>query len=100
MKLGIFVNTDRHPDDLAGITRAALSKGHEVVIFFMDSGTRLLRVPDIRNLCAEGCVSMSFCDFDAIRFQVDREGISGEIVCGSQYDNALMVNKSDRVIVL
>ncbi|MCC6347244.1 MAG: DsrE family protein, partial [Nitrospirales bacterium] len=48
MKLGIFVNTDRHPDDLAGITRAALSKGHEVVIFFMDSGTRLLRVPDIR----------------------------------------------------
>ncbi|MFO0754363.1 MAG: DsrE family protein [Thermodesulfovibrionales bacterium] len=100
MKLGIFVNTDRHPDELAGIARAARAKGHEVSIFFMDSGTRLLGEPGIRSLCSEGCVSLSFCDFDAKRFQVSVEGISGEIVCGSQYDNAVMVNKADRVIVL
>ena len=38
MKLGILVNTDRHVKDLVGLAKAALSKKHEVIVFFMDSG--------------------------------------------------------------
>ena len=39
MKLGILVNTDRHLKvEIAGLTHAALAKGHEVAIFAMDEG--------------------------------------------------------------
>ena len=43
MKLGILVNSDRNLEAITGMTRAALAKGHEVLLFAMDDGTRLLR---------------------------------------------------------
>ena len=46
MKLGILVNTDKHLAAVTGITRAAIDKGHEVTIFAMDDGTRLLEEDD------------------------------------------------------
>jgi len=42
MNLGILVNTDRNLAALRGIVAAATGKGHEVAIFAMDDGTRLL----------------------------------------------------------
>lgn len=100
MKLGIFINTDRHLADVIGITKAAISKGHEVIIFTMDEGTRFLGSSSFRELCDMHGVRMSFCDYNAKRLGVSKEGIPAEIVCGSQYNNAAMVNISDRVIVL
>jgi predicted peroxiredoxin len=100
MKLGIFINTDRHLADIIGITKAAVSKGHEVIIFNMDTGTKLLGNPVFTELCRTKGVSMSFCDHSAKGLGVATEGIPQEIVCGSQYNNALMVNGADRVIVL
>jgi hypothetical protein len=46
MKLGIFVNTDRHLEHVVGLVKAALSKGHEVTMFNMDDGTKLLGTPE------------------------------------------------------
>lgn len=100
MKLGIFVNTDRHLDHIIGITKAAISKGHEVVIFDMDDGTRLLGTPEFSELSKMKGVSMSFCDHSAKSLGVSTEGISQEITCGSQYNNAIMNHDADRVIVL
>ena len=100
MKLGIFVNTDKHLIDLLGITKAALSKGHEVIIFNMDEGTRLLENPSFRELCNMNGVRMSFCDYNAKGLGILKEGIPDEIVCGSQLNNAEMVHEADRVIVL
>lgn len=100
MKLGIFINTDRHLADVIGITKAAISKGHEVIIFTMDEGTRLLGSSSFRELCGMRGVRMSFCDYNAKRLGVSKEGIPDEVVCGNQYNNAVMVNISDRVIVL
>ncbi len=65
MKLGILVNTDDHPDAVLGITNAALSKGHEVSIFIMDAGTRLLSQPSIKELSARQKIVMSFCEHSA-----------------------------------
>lgn len=42
MNPGILVTTDRHLDQVVGISQAASAKGHEVVIFAMREGTRLL----------------------------------------------------------
>ena len=100
MKLGIHVNSDKHVEHVIGLTKAAVSKGHEVIIFNMDEGTRLLGNSSFRELCGMYGVRMSFCDYNAKGLGVSKEGIPDEIVCGSQYNNAIMVNISDRVIVL
>ncbi|MEJ2182074.1 MAG: DsrE family protein [Nitrospirota bacterium] len=98
MKLGILVNTDRHVKEALGIVHAARERGHEVMVFCMDEGTRLLNEPAFTALCALGGVQMSFCGHNA-------EGrvhasLPGHVVCGSQYDNASMHHHADKVIVL
>jgi len=100
MKLGIFVNTNRHLDHVVGITKAALAKGHEVIMFNMDDGTKLLGTPQFAELCRTRGVTMSFCDHSAKGLQVATEGLPQEIVCGSQFNNATMVHDADRLIVL
>jgi len=100
MKLGIFVNTDRHLADVVGLVKAALAKGHEVIMFNMDDGTKLLHTPEFAELCKTKGVTMSFCDHSAKHMGITSEGLSKEIVCGSQYNNAVMHHDADRVIVL
>jgi predicted peroxiredoxin len=100
MKLGIFVNTNRHLNHVVGIVKAALAKGHEVVMFNMDDGTKLLGTPEFAELCRTKGVTMSFCDHSAKGMNVTTEGLPAEIVCGSQYNNAVMNHDADRLIVL
>jgi predicted peroxiredoxin len=100
LKLGILVNTDRHAEDVVGITKAAVSKGHEVLIFIMDTGVKLLSNSSITDLCNEIGVHMSFCDHSAGKLGISKEGYPDKIVCGSQFDNANMNHDADRVIVL
>lgn len=100
MKLGIFVNTNRHLADVVGLVKAALAKGHQVILFNMDDGTKLLGSAEFKELCGMQGVSMSFCDHSAKQLGVVTEGLPQEIVCGSQYNNAVMVHDADRMIVL
>lgn len=100
MKLGIFVNTNRHLADVTGLVKAALAKGHEVIMFNMDDGTKLLGTPEFKELCKTKGVTMSFCDHSAKGLGVGTEGLPAEIVCGSQFNNATMVHDADRIIVL
>jgi hypothetical protein len=51
MKLGILVNTDKNLDAVQGITKAALAKGHEVILFNMDAGTKVVGTRCLQN-CA------------------------------------------------
>ncbi|HET6515864.1 MAG TPA: hypothetical protein VFG09_11940 [Thermodesulfovibrionales bacterium] len=100
MKLGILVNTGRNLKHIIGLTEAAVRKGHEVMIFAMDDGVRLFREPDFKTLCGLDNVSMSFCDLSTGVLDVPKEGIPDEIICGSQYNNAVMNHDADRIIVL
>jgi len=100
MKLGIIINTGNHLRDLIGISRAAIAKGHEVAAFNMDDGTRMLSEPDFNELCKLKGFSACYCDHSAGILNVSKEGIPAEIVCGSQYNNAVMVDTADKVIVL
>jgi len=100
MKLGILVNSDKHAQDVVGIAKAALAKGHEVTIFNMDAGTKLLGDPTFSTLCQMQGVSMSFCDHSAKNWDISKEGIPQDIVCGSQYSHAAMIHEADRIIVL
>ena len=100
MKLGILVNSDRHLETITGITRAALAKGHEVLLFAMDDGTRLLANPGYIALCQLAGVNMSFCQESATRKSVNFDALPEAIAAGSQLQNAMMVQKTDRIIVL
>lgn len=100
MKLGILVNTDTHLDEIIGIAHSAVSKGHEVVIFTMDSGTKLFRESAFSEMCSLQGISMSFCDLSTKKEGVETDGLTDEIVCGSQYDNSQMMHNCDKVIVL
>jgi len=100
MKLGIHVKSDRHLEDVVGLTKAALSKGHEVIIFTMAEGVRLLENPIFTELCKLKGVSMSFCDHNARGYGINKTGIPQEVICGSQFNNATMVSEADKVLVL
>ena len=100
MKIGMLVNTDKGLKDIIGITKEALSRGHEVSIFTMDSGTKLLGNGEYSGLCMLEGVKMAFCSHSAGKEGIDASLVPQHITCGSQFDNALMSNESDIVIVL
>ena len=100
MKLGMLVNTSKHLDDVVGICRAALAKNHQVLIFAMDEGTRLMENDAFVALAGLEGVSMSLCDHSAKMFGAKTDGLPPKIVCASQLNNAMMNHNADRVVVL
>jgi predicted peroxiredoxin len=100
VKLGILITTDRHLNHILDISRAASAKGHEVTIFAMNEGTKLLANSEFTRLCELDNTTMSLCNHSATEFGVDTTGISKEIIIGSQFNNAMMNNQADKIIVL
>lgn len=100
MKLGILVRSDNYLEHLVGLTRAAVAKGHEVTLFATDYGVKLLGNPGYVALSELGGVAMSVCEHSAKAHHVSTDGLPKEIVRGSQYDNAVMTQWADRVVVL
>ena len=100
MRLGILINSKKSLAHIEGITMVALGAGHAVSIFVMDEGVMLLREGNFLKLTALDGVDTSYCDHSARERGVLKEDMPGNIVCGSQYNNALMNHDCDRVIVL
>jgi len=100
MKLGILVNTDRHLTHILGLAAAAAAKSHEVVIFAMDDGVRLLDDESFARLGAHEGISVSFCSHSAREKGVETDGRPEGITVGSQLNNAMMAHAVDRMIVL
>ncbi len=94
------MNTDRHLEHVHGLVRAATEKNHEVLIFVMDTGTKLLENDVFIELSSFPGVSMSFCDLNAGQQDVRTDDLPEEIICGSQLNNSMMIHDADRVIVL
>ena len=100
MKLGILVNTNDHLAAIAGIVRAAVAKDHQIIIFAMDEGTRLLEESDYVSLAGLQGVSMSYCDHSTQELNVNTKDLDPSIERSSQYSNAEMNHYSDKVLVL
>ena len=100
MKPGKLINTAKHLDHVVGICRAALARNHQVTIFAMDEGTRLLENEAFVSLAELDGVSMSLCDHSAKMCGARTERLPPKIVCASQLNNAMMNHNADRVIVL
>lgn len=100
MKLGILVNTDRHLDAIAALVHAAVARGHEVILFAMDDGTRLLAAAAYVSMSRLPAVTMSFCRESAARTGVAIDALPESVNGGSQLQNASLVHNADRVVVL
>jgi predicted peroxiredoxin len=100
VKLGILVTSDRFPDKLVGLARAASARGHEVTIFFMGTGTLLLRHPQIHTFAGSEAFDMSYCAYNAEVNGVLSTEVPDNIELSSQVNNALMISKVDKVIHL
>ncbi|MAF47682.1 MAG: hypothetical protein CMM10_05430 [Rhodospirillaceae bacterium] len=100
MKLGILVNTDRRLDHILGLATAARAKNHEVVIFAMDRGARLMENDRFGELAGRDGISVSVCDHSARENGATLGDNAEAIVMGSQLNNAMMAQEVDRLIVL
>ncbi|GMT42126.1 MAG: hypothetical protein IEMM0002_0537 [bacterium] len=100
MELGILVNTDKNLPDVIGLTKSALSKGYKVVIFSMDEGTKLLGNSSFTGLGDLDGVEISYCDHSARDCDAKTEGLSEKIKGGSQVNNAMMNQSTNKIVVL
>ncbi len=100
MKLGLLVTHDAFKDEIIGLTNAAVKKNHEVIIFMMDDGIRHSQDADIVALKDLKGVTMSLCDHSSKLRNVTEEMIPEGITAGSQYQNSVMNQDADKVIVI
>lgn len=100
MKLGILLNTNNYPQVLVGLARSGVSRGHDITIFALDDGVKLLENKDCVLLAELEGVHMSYCEHSVQLLKVQTEGVPQEIVSSSQYNNAAMNNQADKVIIL
>ena len=99
MKLGLIINSDSFTDVIINLTQSAVSKEKEVRLFFMDEGTKLLENQNIIALSSLEKVSMSFCEYSAKKNHINFMDLPKKIKKGSQINNAIMNQSSDKVLV-
>jgi predicted peroxiredoxin len=98
MKIGFLITRDVYADKIVAIAGAAAKRGHTVTVFMTDDGVKLLkdeRIAGLRNTVAE----MSICDFSARSRNITEKDIPAGVTAGTQYQNSLMHNECDRVLI-
>jgi predicted peroxiredoxin len=100
MRLGFFVTEATHASTIIDLTRAAVKRGHEAVIFLTDDGVQLIRRRDIAELRNLEHVNMSLCNFSAQRRKIADSDIPDKVINGTQYQNSLMHNECDKIVML
>ena len=100
MTIGLLITRDSFKDEIIGLTKAASAKGHSVIFFMMDDGTRHSQSPDVVALKDLPGVTMSLCDHSAKLRGITEDKIAKGIAAGSQYQNAVLNQDADRVIFI
>jgi hypothetical protein len=95
--LGIMVTKHENLEHIAGVVKAARAAGHPVMIFMTDEGVKFASNPEFLELLKIGGVEISACGHSCERTGIHEqtEGIS----YGSQYNNAVMLHDSTRVLI-
>ncbi len=98
MKLGLLLITKGYKNDVLGLINSAVKKGHTVTVFMMDDGVYYSQDSDFVALTKSDNVSMSLCDRSCHLRAITADMIPEGIEEGSQLQNAMMYNSTDRVI--
>ncbi|MGW8271772.1 MAG: DsrE family protein [Thermodesulfovibrionales bacterium] len=100
MKLGIMATRDSFKKQLLGIVRSASSRGHEVIVFLTDDGVNLCLDSEFQQLIGHPGVTMSLCDHSAKLRDISEADVPAGVVQGSQFQNAVMNQDADKVIII
>jgi len=99
MTLGLLVTRDGYAEEIVGLTKQALKKGHKVIIFMTDKGVLNIKNTEVVALKDFADVDMSLCNFSVENNNLPGDIIPDGITAGSQFQNAVMVQESDKIIV-
>ncbi|MBI4686357.1 MAG: DsrE family protein [Nitrospirae bacterium] len=99
MRLGILITSTTYAEKILEITKAAVKRGHAVVIFMTDDGIYLVTNNEIANLRHLGNVEMSLCNYSATGRHLDEKEIPEGVINGTQYQNSIMHNECDKVLI-
>ena len=96
--LGILVNTDKHLDYLINLTKAAYSKGKQVLIFFTGNGVKLTQSNEFSKL--DGMAELSICmeSFNKFGFTGEVPGVDSDGFV-TQEKNSELIARCDRYLV-
>lgn len=97
-KLGILVGSDKFPDYVIQLTKAAYAKGKDIEIFFTGAGVLLTQAPNFKQLAGKAKLSVCNVSFQAAGLSGIIPGV-GEIDFTTQARNAEMINSCDRYLV-
>jgi peroxiredoxin family protein len=98
-KLGILVASDEHFEHLVGICRAAAAAGKEVEVFLTNEGVRLTGHQDFPALAGLCRVRLCNIGFERRGLAKPVPGVADEDF-GTQMRNAMLLEESDRYLVL
>jgi hypothetical protein len=96
-QLGILITKNEHLEHISGIIKAARRAGHPVQVFLNDEGVRFSRDPGFLEMLALDGVKCAVCDHFREKLGIEQK--TEGITYGSQYDNAVMIHDSVRVLV-
>jgi len=99
MRLGFLVTQTIHANKIIDMAKAALRRGHSLSIFMTDDGVSLVRNSGVTDLRKLENVEMSLCDHSAHARHIVDQDIPEGIIKGTQYQNSLMHNEADKVLI-
>ncbi|MDA8085336.1 MAG: DsrE family protein [Nitrospiraceae bacterium] len=99
MNLGIVVTQTANARKIIEITEAAVKRGHSVSIFMTDDGVYLVTNGGIAALRKLEGVEMSLCNYSAGGRNVPDSLIPEGVINGTQYQNSLIHNECDKVMI-
>jgi sulfur relay (sulfurtransferase) complex TusBCD TusD component (DsrE family) len=96
--LGIMVTKYENLEHIVGVVKAARASGHPVMIFITDEGVKFATNPEFLELLKVGGVEISVCGHSCERTGIPEQT---EVISsyGSQYNNAVMLHDSTRVLI-
>jgi hypothetical protein len=95
--LGIMITRYENSDHIIGVVKAAQEAGHPVLIFMTDEAVKFTRDHEFVKTLTAYNVKLSCCDHNYKLFGY-RDKTEG-VYYGSQFDNALMLQKSERILI-
>jgi len=95
--LGIMITRYENRDHIAGIVKAAQKAGYLVSIFMTDEGVRFTKDQMFLDLVSVSNVKISCCYHNCKRLGLSEK--TDGVYYGSQFDNALLLHASSRLLV-
>jgi hypothetical protein len=103
MRLGIVITDERFLAHANGLIDAALARGWDPQCFLTDTGVNLLADTGFVGRARARPDSVSLCEHSAEHYaqgRFDLHSLGDFVVVGGQYQDAELVKKCDRVLVL